>query len=63
MPTFKQVVEIKDRGLERAVRVTIDAPNPEGLDILHLAQAAWFRPGKKLTIGNVTVSVKAFGRR
>jgi hypothetical protein len=50
-------------GRDRVVKVTIDAPNPEALDIQHLAQKAWFRSGKKLTIGNVAVSVKAFGRR
>jgi hypothetical protein len=45
------------------VKVTIDAPNPEEINIQHLAQQAWLRSGKKLKIGNVTVSVKAFGRR
>lgn len=36
MLTFKDVVMIKDDGRERAVRITVDAPNPEALDIQHL---------------------------
>jgi hypothetical protein len=56
-------VVIKDGGRNRRVRVTIDAPNPEALDIWHLAQKTWLRPTKELKIGNVTVSVKAFRRR
>jgi hypothetical protein len=66
MAIFKATVKVRQDGRERAVRVTIDAPdapNPEELDIQHLAQIAWFRPGKTLKIGNVTVSVKAFRKR
>lgn len=47
-------------GREQPAKVAIDAPNPEELDIQHLAQVAWFRPGKILKIGSATVSVKAF---
>jgi hypothetical protein len=56
-------VVIKDDGRNRRVRVTIDGPNPEALDIWHLAQKAWLRPTKELKIGNVTVSVKALRKR
>jgi len=63
MARFTDAVVVKDGGLERAVKVTIDAPNPEELDSPHLAQQAWLQSGKKLKIDNVTVRVKAFGRR
>ena len=63
MAKFVETVMIKDGGRERAVKVTIDTPNPEELDIQYLAQRAWLQPGKKLKIGNLTLSVKAFGRR
>jgi hypothetical protein len=63
MAKLIETVVVKDGGQECAVKVTIDAPNPEELDIPRLAQEAWLLSGKKLKIGNVTVSVKAFGRR
>jgi hypothetical protein len=62
MPTFKQVVEIKDRPWNRAVKVTITAPALEGIDVQALAQRAWRAPTKKLTDGAVTVKVEVFGR-
>ena len=36
MPTFKQVVEIKERLWNRAVKVTIMAPALEGVDVQRL---------------------------
>jgi hypothetical protein len=62
MATFKQTVMITDGGQSRAVRVTIEAPSIEGLDIQALAQEAWIRPGKKMKAANVTVIVKKLGR-
>jgi hypothetical protein len=53
---------IRDRGVERAVKVILDAPSLEALDIEALAQRAWNSIGKKVTMGEVNVSEKAFGR-
>ena len=61
-PTFKQVIEIKDGGQARAVKVTIDAPYPEDVDVQLLAQQAWLAPGKRLKLGLVTVKVQKFRR-
>lgn len=38
MPTFKQVVEVKDRPWNRAVKITITAPSLEGVDVQALAK-------------------------
>ena len=58
MAIFKDTVMIKAGGLERAVKVTVDAPNPEALDIQRLAQEAWLQPSKRLKVGDVTVKVE-----
>jgi hypothetical protein len=62
MATFKETVMITDGGQSRAVRVTIEAPSIEGLDIQALAQEAWIRAGKKMKTANVTVVVKKLSR-
>jgi hypothetical protein len=62
MARYTETVTVRDGGPERAVRVMIDAPSLEGLDIQALAQEAWLRAGKKMTIGQVTIRVEAFGR-
>ena len=62
MPTFKDIVEIKDRPWNRAVKVVITAPALEGVDDQSLAQKAWRAPTKKITVGAVTVKVEVFGR-
>ena len=43
------------------MKVTIDAPSPESLNVQHLVQEAWFQPAKKLKISNVTVKVQKSG--
>jgi len=53
---------ITDGGRERAVKVTVDAPSLEGLDIQALAQQAWLRPTKRLKVGEAAVKVQKFGR-
>ena len=53
---------VRDGGRERAVKVMIDAPSLEGLDIQALAQEAWLRAGKEMVTGNVTIRVEKFGR-
>jgi hypothetical protein len=55
-------VTIKDGGQKRMVRVFIEAPSLDGLDIQSLAQEAWFRPGRMLRKGDVTVIVAKFKR-
>ena len=55
-------VKIKDGGHERVVRVFIEAPSLDGLDIQSLAQEAWIRPGRMLRKGDVTVIVAKFKR-
>ena len=62
MARHTETVMVKDGGRERAVKVTIDAPNPETLDVQHLAQMAWFQPRKKIKAGDVTVTVQKFKR-
>ena len=62
MARYTETVMVRDGGRERAVTVTIDAPNPESLNVQHLAQEAWFHPAKRLKIGDVTVKVQKFRR-
>ena len=52
-----QMVTIKDGGREFVVRVIMEAPSLEGLDVQSLAQQAWHRPGKMLRTGDLTVVV------
>jgi hypothetical protein len=40
MATFKEVIEIRDKPWNRAVKVTIIAPSLKGLDVQALAQKA-----------------------
>jgi hypothetical protein len=47
VPTFKQVIEIKDRPWNRAVKNTITAPALDGIDVQALAQKAWRAPTKR----------------
>ena len=54
---------IRDGGKERAVRVTIDAPLLDGLDVQALVQAAWLQPAKRLKVGEAAVKVEKFGKR
>lgn len=57
MAKHSETVMVRDAGISRAVKVMIEAPHPEELDIQYLAQEAWLRPSKKLIRGNVTVWV------
>lgn len=52
-----QMVKIKDGGRELVVRVFIEAPSLEGLDVQSLAQDAWHRPGRMLRKGDLTIVV------
>lgn len=63
MPTFKDVLEVKDSPWNRAVKVTVTAPRkPSPARLQELAQAAWKAPNKTITVGSVTVKVEAFSR-
>lgn len=62
MARYIETVMVRDGGRERAVRVIIDAPTLDGLDIEALAQEAWLRAGKRMVTGNVTIGVEKFGR-
>lgn len=64
MPTFKETISIPDRPFDRAVEATVTAP--EGTSVLNLqelAEKAWRSPSKQVTVGQVTVRVRGFGRR
>jgi hypothetical protein len=52
-----QMVKIKDGGRELVVRVFMEAPSLEGLDVQSLAQEAWHRPGRMLRKDGLTVVV------
>jgi hypothetical protein len=62
MEEHTRIMKIKDGGVERIVRVFIEAPCVELLDVGALAQEAWFRPGRMLRKGDVTVVVARFKR-
>jgi len=56
------IVVIKVGNLERTVKVIVDAPYPEELDLQYLAQKAWPMRSRKLKRGNVTVKVEEVDR-
>jgi hypothetical protein len=62
MAKFTDTVVIKDGGRERAVKVTIDGPYPDDVDVQLLAQQAWLAHGKRIKVGLITVKVQKFGR-
>jgi hypothetical protein len=58
---WKDTITIKDQPWDRAVQVTIIAPDDENvLKVQELAERAWRAPGKSITVGKVTVKVRAF---
>jgi hypothetical protein len=57
MAEHTQILRIKEDGRERTVRVHLDGPSFDGLDIQSLAQEAWTRPGRLLRRGVLTVVV------
>jgi hypothetical protein len=61
--TFKDTITIKDLPYDRAVQVTVIYPEDENvLKVQELAEWAWQAPGKTITVGKVTVEVRAFRR-
>ena len=63
MPVFKDTIMIRDRPHDRAVEVTIMAP--EGVSVTNvqeLAERAWQSVSKQITVTPSTVKVRAFGR-
>ena len=63
MAIFKDTIMIKDRPYHRAVQFTVIHPDDENvLNVQELAERAWRAPGKEITVGKVTVKVRAFSR-
>jgi hypothetical protein len=63
MAIFKDVIDIKDTPWNRAVKVTVIAPdNVNVLNLQDLAERAWRAMGKKITVDGVTVKVETFRR-
>lgn len=62
MAKFTNTVMIKDGGKERAVKVTIDGPCPDDVDVQLFAQEAWLTREKRIKVGLITVRVQKFGR-
>jgi hypothetical protein len=63
MPIFKDTLMIRGRPFDRAVEVTITAR--EGVNVMNiqeLAEKAWRSVNKEITVGAVTVKVRAFRR-
>jgi hypothetical protein len=59
MAMFKDTIMINGH----AVEVTVIAPNDQNvLNVQELAEKAWRSVNKKITIGKVTVRVRAFRR-
>lgn len=57
MPEDIKLTNIKDGARELTVRVFLDGPELEGLDVQALAQQAWYKPGRMLRQGGLTVIV------
>jgi len=60
---FKDTIMIRDRSSDRAVEVTVIAP--EGVSVTNLqelAEKAWRSVNQSITVGQVTVKVRAFSR-
>jgi hypothetical protein len=63
MTVFKDVIEIRDTPWNRAVRVTVIAPDDRNvLNLQELAERAWRAVGKTISVDGVTVKVRAFTR-
>jgi hypothetical protein len=66
MPVFKDIVQIKDKPWDRAVKVTITARDvsmfeQNSHEVIALAQKAWTSPNHTFNIGGMTVKVEIFG--
>jgi len=63
MAIFRDTIMIKDHPHDRAVEVIVEAPDDVNvLNVQELAERAWRLPGKTITVGEVTVRVRAFRR-
>jgi hypothetical protein len=63
MPTFKDTIMIKDRPHDRASEVTVIAPDNMSItNVQELAEKAWRSVNREITIGKVTVKMRAFER-
>jgi divalent metal cation (Fe/Co/Zn/Cd) transporter len=60
---LKDTIMIKDRPYDRAVQVTVIAPDDMNVtNVQELAEKAWRSVNKEITVGGVTVKVRGFGR-
>jgi divalent metal cation (Fe/Co/Zn/Cd) transporter len=63
MAVFKDTIMIKDHPYDRAIQVTVVYPeNMKVTNVQELAEKAWRSVNKQITVGGVTVKVRAFGR-
>jgi hypothetical protein len=62
MARHTEIVVMKVGDREQVVKVTVDAPYPDELDIQYLARRAWPMRSRRLRRGNVTVTVEETGR-
>ncbi len=63
MATFKDTIMIKNRPHDRLVEVTVIAPDDVNVpNVQELAEKAWRSVNKEITVGKVTVRVRAFRR-
>jgi hypothetical protein len=63
MATWKDTIRLRGRPFDRVVEVIISAP--DGMNVLNLqelAERALQSPFKQVTVGKVTVKVRAFSR-
>jgi hypothetical protein len=61
MAIFKDTIMIKDRPYDRAIQVTVIAPDDVNvLNVQELAEKAWRSVNKEIKIGAVTVKVQGF---
>jgi len=63
MTVFRDTIIIRTGSVERAVEVIIDASQGTSVtNLQELAEKAWRSVNKTITVGQVTVKVRAFGR-
>jgi divalent metal cation (Fe/Co/Zn/Cd) transporter len=63
MVIYKDVIEIRDRPFNRAVKFTVIYPdNMNVTNVKELAERAWRSMTKQVTLNGITVKIEAFKR-
>jgi divalent metal cation (Fe/Co/Zn/Cd) transporter len=63
MTIWKDVITIRDRPFDRAVKVTVIAPDDMNVtNVQELAERSWRSMTKQVTVDGITVKVEAFKR-